>query len=68
MTKNNYKDYETGISITDRRNPVHSNNIKNKKIMKPENIKEQELNEEQLDEATGGTGQVKTVEEKIIKQ
>lgn len=36
--------------------------------MKPENIKEQELNEEQLDEATGGTGQVKTVEEKIIKQ
>jgi len=24
--------------------------------MKPEEIKEQELNEEQLDEATGGTG------------
>ena len=29
---------------------------KNFKIMRPEDFKEQELNEEQLDEATGGTG------------
>ena len=31
--------------------------------MKPENIKEQELNEEQLDEATGGSSQQQSPKE-----